>query len=369
MHDVENEIREMLYERSGDIAFDPRIPARVVRRSRRRRVVTAGAAALGAAALVLGVVAGLRAFPLSDGKGDVTGRPSPAGEGMPSSFVGLKDGELVVASTETGEVLRAIADRSIGTGDLEGELEPAGRSALSPNRSTVYFSLFHIRADGEDRRLARVPLEGGEPEDLGMGFDPEISPSGDHLAYRFCTEDGCGRALVLRDLRTEEETRVEVGVVDLGVDGSVWLPDGRLVVLLAPTPMDAGRPSEYRVVDPSRPPAALVDAPSVPAPTRDTSRGGLYGYHAPTGGVVIGQQRVKGRVGGVVQYADRRRYVSVDPDTGELLATVARGDWWQIHPDSSGRHLLLVDFKDRVYLSRDGGEPQLIAEGFSDVAW
>jgi hypothetical protein len=370
MHDVENEIREMLHERSGDIAFDPRIPARVVRRSRRRRVVTVGAAALGTAALVLGVVAGLRAFPLSDGKGDVTDRPTPAGEGMPSSFVGLKDGELVVASTETGEVLRVIADRSvIGTDDPEGDPEPAVRPALTPDRSSVYFSTFEFRPGGEDPRLARVPLEGGDLEDLGMGFDPEISVSGDLLAYRSCAEDGCGRALMLRDLRTEVETRLEVGAVDLGVDGSVWLPDGRLVVLLAPMPMDVGRPYEYRVVNPARPPDALVDAPAVPDPTHDAIRAGLYGYHALTGGVVLGRQRVESRVGSVVQLGDRLRYVSVNRDTGEVLATVARGAWRQIHPESSGRHLLLVDFKDRVYLSSGGGEPQLIAKGFSDVAW
>jgi hypothetical protein len=361
MHDLENEIKELLVERSHDIDLDPRIPAGVIRRSHRRRVLTASAVGLGAAALALVVVAGVRALPSEDSKPRPAETPNPLHEEMPSSFVGVKDGELVLASTETGEVLRVIADRSvIGTDDSEDGIDLHGL-ALTPDRSTVYFSAIHIRPGGEERRLARVPLEGGEPEDLGMGFDPGVSSDGDRLAYQGgCTESGCGGALVVLNLRTEEKTRVDVSEAELTVGDTVWLPDGRLVLELVPTPMDVGRrPYEYRVIDPARPPAKLIDAPSVPT-ARGTKTFGLYGYHPLTGGVVRGEERRRDQP---------VRFVSVDPDTGEVLGTVVRGSWWEVHPDASGLHLLLLDFGDGVHISRDGGKPQLIAEGFSDVAW
>lgn len=366
MRDVENEVRELLEERSADIELDPRIPARMVRRARRRRAMTAGAAGLCAAALALVVVAGLGALPISDGKTPVT--PAPAEGEMPSSFVGVKEGELVLASTNTGEVLRVIADRSVvGSDDPEGDPEPPVRPALTPDRSAVYFSTFRPDVEGRaEIRLVGVPLEGGEPEDLGRGTAPAVSPDGDRLAYRNCAENGCGGALVILDVSSGEETRVEVGDAALHVGSVVWLRDGRFVVELTP-PMD-GSPYEYRVIDPARAPAELLDAPSVVTPP-DTVRWGLYAYHASTGGVIVGQQRTEGRIGGVVQLADRLRLVSVDPDTGEVLATVMRRDWSQIHPDTSGRNLLLLDGRGRVYVSRDGGEPELMAEGFSDVDW
>lgn len=237
---------------------------------------------------------------------------------------------------------------------------PQGPS-LSPDGSAVYFSTFRPGVEG--RRLVRIPLEGGEPEDLGWGADPAVSPGGDRLAYRACTESGCGQELVVLDLRTGEETRVGSGDVDLQVGKTVWLPDGRLVVELLP-PMDYSYGSPYRVIDPARAPPDLVDAPSLPNPP-NTGEIGLYGYHAPTAGAIVGQfiQGEGPSPGGPV------RYVSVDPDTGEVLATVVRGGWWQVHPDASGRDLLLLDFRDRVYVSRDGSDPQPIAEGFSDLAW
>lgn len=357
-------------QRSHDIDLHPRIPAGVIRRSHGRRVLTLGAAGLGAAALAFVVVAGIRALLLADSKPPPAQTPAPAEQGTPSSFVGLKDGELVLASTKSGEVLRVIADRSVvGTNDPGGDPEPAVRPALTPDRSTVYFSTFQIRPSGEDRRLARVPLEGGEPEDLGMGFAPKVSPDGDRLAYRgACTEIGCGEALEILDFRTEEKTTVPSGSGDLTVGVTVWLPDGRLVVELVPTPMNSGD-YEYRVIDPARPPDALIDAPSVPGPTnKNTQRSGLRGYHAPTGGVVVGQQRVE-RVGDVLLPEGPHGYVSVDPDTGEVLTTVDWNAWEEVHPDASGRHLLLLDNRGRVHISRDDGEPRLIAHGFSNIAW
>jgi hypothetical protein len=365
MRDVENEIRELLRERSREIEFDPTLPSAVVQRSGRRRVVVAAAAGLGVAALGLGAIAGLRALPAQHVPTPPAESPAPDPGGMPSGFVGLRDGELVLASTETSEVLRVLADHSVlGTDAADADLDTLPvRPAVTSDRSAVYFSTFRPGVEG--RRLARVPLEGGEVEDLGWGADPAISLDGDRIAYRSCTENGCGRALVVLDLLTGEETRAEPGDGDVQVGNAVWLPDGRLVVQLTP-PGDS--PYEYHAIDPARPPDDLLDAPSVPTP-RNAVRWDLDGYHAPTGGFIVGQQNIEGRVGGVLQLGDQLRHVSVDTETGDVLATVARGSWSRITPVASGQHLLLVDSRGRVYVAIDGGEPQLIAEGFADAAW
>ncbi|MGH2698674.1 MAG: TolB family protein [Actinomycetota bacterium] len=311
---------------------------------------------LGVAALALIALFGAEMFSTPD-RGAPLSETQAAVEEMSSSFVGLREGELVLASTETGEVLRVIADRSVVGTDDPGDADPglAVRPALTPDRSTVYFSTFRPGVEG--RRLVRVPLEGGDPEVLGWGADPAVSLDGDHLAYRGCTENGCGEALVILDLGSGRETRVEPGDGAMQVGEAVWLPDGRLSVAVW-TPMDS--PDQIHVIDPARPPTDLLAAPSVPDPAPHSARWGLYGHHAPTGGLVLGEEAPRGA---------RSRMVSVDPDTGEVLATVARGGWWQVHPDRSGRHLLLVDFRDRVCVARPGGRPQLIARGFSDVAW
>jgi hypothetical protein len=301
-------------------------------------------------------VAGLRSLSIPEGRTPAT-QPVPIQQGMPPSFVGLTGGDLVLASTATGEVQRVIADRSvIGSDDPTGDPAPPVRPVMSFDRSAVYFSTFRRGIDGP--RVVRVLLEDGEPEDLGRGADPAVSLDGDRLAYRACAGDGCGQALVVLNLRTGGEVRLEPGHADLQVGEAVWLPDGRLLVALLP-PMD-GSPYRFRVVDPARPPADLLGAPSMPDPASDTIRWGPYGYDAQTGGVIVGQEGSDDQ---------RLRFVSVDPDTGEVLEAVVSGSWWQVHPDASGRDLLLLDFQDRVYVSRDGAEPQLVAEGFTDVAW
>jgi hypothetical protein len=67
--------------------------------------------------------------------------------------------------------------------------------------------------------------------------------------------------------------------------------------------------------------------------------------------------------------AVRSRAFSVDPETGEELASVADGAWWLAEPDPSGRNFLLVDDERNVALVRDGRAPQRLAEGFADVDW
>lgn len=474
MHDMENEVRVLLQERSGDIGLDPRIPTRVVRRSRLRRAATAGAAGLAAAALALVVVVGLRALSVSDGNAPAVESPSPTvvAEGwrgiweyttreaaeaaqaqvdeghmpwqtdaeafleayatrsdgldwdeaffdetldisepdrsgpltihlgdcpevmdracpheadvtierllrrdrtgiwfvtalrkvanpiqaeVPSTFVGFADDAVVVASTETGEVLSTIAGPQVVGSRVLGADFFTMTLALAPDRTAVYFSA--LEPGGAGRRLMVAPLDGGHPEDLGPGTEPAPSPDGRRLAYVACTPDGCGGALVIRDLGTGAETRVPMGSSDMLLTPAGWLPDGRLAVNLYPGTSSAS----IRLIDPDRPPASLLAAPEVEPLRADVSWWGV-GYHAPTGGLLVAEACCETR-------AVRGQIVSVDADSGRVLGTIARGGWWVVEPDASGRHLLLVDDQGRVYVSRDGDEPQLVAEGFSDVAW
>ncbi len=475
MLDVENEMRELLQERAGDIGFDPRIPARVIRRSRRRRALTAGAAGLGAATLALVVVVGLRALSASDGGTPATesAAPSPTGvaetwrgiweyttredeeaaqaqvdEGhmpwqtgaeafleayatrqdglgwnrvffdesldisdpdesgpltihlgdcprvedracpheadvtierllrrdrtgiwsvtasvgtagstpaaeVPRTFVGVVDDAVVVASTERGEILSTIAGPELVGQRVHGADFYTTTIALTPDRTAVYFSAFE--PSGAGRRLLLAPLDGGEPEDLGLGWDPLPSPDGGRLAFVECTPDRCGRALVIRDLGTGAETRVPIGSSALTL--AAWLPDGRLAVNLYPV----GPPTSIRLIDPDRPPASLLDAPEVEPLVAGAEWWGV-GYDVRTGGLLVAEACCR-------PDAPRTRIVSIDPDSGQELGTIVRGGWWGVEPDASGQHLLLVDDAGHVYVALDGQAPQHVADGFWGVDW
>ncbi len=480
MHDVEDEVRELLQERAGDVGFDPQLPPRVTRGSRRRRALTVAAAGLGAAALVLVAVVGLRAFSVfdsgtpatspeptptagvetwlgiweyttreaaeaaqaqvdaghmpwqtdarafleayatrSDGLGwervyfdesldspdtggsgpltihlgdcpavrdrtcphqadvtierllrrDRTGiwsvtallespQATPAGE-VPPTFVGVADGAVVVASTETGQILSTIAGPDV-VGDRVGGADFFTTTvALSPDRRGVYFTAFE--SQGAGRRLMLAPLDGAAPQDLGLGWGPLPSPDGGRLAYVACAHDGCGGAIVVRDLRTGTETRVAIDPLDADVLGvpAAWLPDGRLAVNLV-YPGDS--PGSIRVIDPDSPPTAAIDAPEVEPVVPDVSSWRAVGYHGPTDGL-LAVEACCGLQGGTM------RVVSVDPDTGRELGTIVRGGWWVVEPDASGRDLLLIDDQGSVHVARDGEATRHVADGFADVDW
>src|SRR6266542_134898 len=431
MHDVEDEVRELLQERAGDVGFDPQLPPRVTRGSRRRRALTVAAAGLGAAALVLVAVVGLRAFSVFDSgtpatspeptptagvetwlgiweyttreaaeaaqaqvdaghmpwqtdaraflaadvtierllRRDRTGiwsvtallespQATPAGE-VPPTFVGVADGAVVVASTETGQILSTIAGRDV-VGDRVGGADFFTTTvALSPDRRGVYFTAFE--SQGAGRRLMLAPLDGAAPQDLGLGWGPLPSPDGGRLAYVACAHDGCGGAIVVRDLRTGTETRVAIDPLDADVLGvpAAWLPDGRLAVNLV-YPGDS--PGSIRVIDPDSPPTAVVDAPEVEPVVSDVSSWRAVGYHGPTDGL-LAVEACCGLQGGTM------RVVSVDPDTGRELGTIVRGGWWVVEPDASGRDLLLIDDQGSVHVARDGEATRHVADGFADVDW
>src|SRR5262245_38138161 len=113
MRDLENQMRELLRERSGDIGVDPRIPAPVIRRSRRRRALTVVAGALATAAIVVGGGEGIRAVAIDGPPGP--GRPPAAEEGVPGTVGGsTREGGFGLGRRGAGGILAAVAGPGVG---------------------------------------------------------------------------------------------------------------------------------------------------------------------------------------------------------------------------------------------------------------
>jgi len=356
MRDLEDQMKELLRERSGDIGLDPRIPAPVVRRSRRRRALTVVAGALAMVAFVVAVGEGISSIATDDRT--TAGRPPSAEQGIPGTFVGFtRDDRVVLASSQTGEILSTIAGPAEVGRRVQGADLFTEELALTPDRGGVYFSAFERRGAG--RRLMLAPLDGGPPRDLGLGWDPVPSADGTRLAYVACTPDRCGGALVIRDLGTGEEERVPWTDSDLLGLPVAWLPDGRLVVTMVRPGDSAGA---VLLIDPLQPPASLEDAATIEPLVKDVTSWRALAYRAPSAGVLIGETCC-GPLG------ESSRIVSVDPDTGDEQGTVVPGLWFVADPDASGRHLLLVDAGGRAFVAGEAGAPRRVAEGFVDVAW
>ena len=90
---------------------------------------------------------------------------------------------------------------------------PASAPASAP---AVLFS----RGDA----LWRTDLQGSSPEQVGPGYDGEISPGGDRGAFTDCDEGG-RRYIAVRDLESREIWRVP-GIEGENSYGPRWSPDG-----------------------------------------------------------------------------------------------------------------------------------------------
>lgn len=153
------------------------------------------------------------------------GNGGPGAE-QPAQWVGVDDQHrLVVVDTATGDVIRVLVtfDDPEAFGD-DGE-EPvaggnfAGPIDLSPDGQTVYYETCCEPAAG---LVFRVPITGGEPEQVAMGTNPAVSPDGTKLAV----VDLGGIAIV--DLATEEAARHQIADLDRYpmVREVTWSPDG-----------------------------------------------------------------------------------------------------------------------------------------------
>jgi hypothetical protein len=148
---------------------------------------------------------------------------------------------ILAVDTATGSTTRVLSDLA------ESRFESG--VAVSPDGSTVYFAetgpggATTALDDACTPRLFRVPMAGGDIEQIADGVSPAPSPNGRYLAYvanGFARGNFDGRAtycglfaVVVRDLVTGAEkvsipTRDDVGWLSMVGAGSIaWTPDSR----------------------------------------------------------------------------------------------------------------------------------------------
>lgn len=242
----------------------------------------------------------------------------------------LGDGRLVVLSGANGEVERTLLE-GIDVND------PASNGvAVTPDGEGVFVVSPGTGGAGGPEVL-RVPISGGEPEVIGPGRAPSVSPDGTTLAYND-VEEGEGPlpvpVIVLRDLETGEERRLRrVEEPQFPFIAEVaWTADGDDIAFIA----GEIRTGLYLL--------------SVEADDLDQAR--LLGPEARGDGTkwlavaAFGDQRLA-VAEACCDLPDRERWhvIAVDPETGTVLGTLLskeRVEASRIDADVSTRHLVMV---------------------------
>lgn len=244
----------------------------------------------------------------------------------PDSFVAFTDdGDIVVAETATGQIVR----RVVGRANLSG---PAGGLTVQDGRI-----LFYSTTIGQgDCAVWTVPLAGGTPKRIATGAWPSVSPDGRLLAYT--RSEGCGvkrTTLTVRDLATgatrswtdPDEEFPPGGVFD-------WRHDSKAVYIQSCGADQCG-PSEVDTTA-TGPAMRYLDGPrGEPLDGRD------YGY---SGTITRGRNLVF-----TVDYGDyggdeRFPMLEQDPATGRIVAALY-DDGREFRPqdfDRSGEHMLIL---------------------------
>jgi hypothetical protein len=308
-----------------------------------------------AAAAVIVVVLGVAAFLVAQdepARTRVTHRPGPTTTVTtspvttttapipvaPATFVGTtaQSTQLVLADATTGRTLKVLVDY--------GPLQPTGGDevsgtviygiALSPDRKYVYFNTGPEPAMGQ---LHRVSTAGGPDEDLGFGYYPAISPTGDRLAFVLDDE------LVVRNLATREERRYRTKQGSMAVPA--FSADGDRIVF--ESGVDAT--SELFVID------AELRGPATPI--RDSGP-----YHSPAA-------RVYDNLLGVLTSGPPSDLVVIELPSGKVRGRMPLDQQLlRMDYDTSGRHQLFVANDGTLY-RRSGGALQRVASGFTFADW
>lgn len=350
-------IRAMLDERSRDLELDTSLPASVARRSRRRRWMTGAVAGAGATAAVFAAILVLNAAtqpgpdvldtpeptvsvppgPTPTGSATESEPPPPAD--IPATYVAVDlDGRLVRVDTQTGDVVEAL---------LPGE-RIDGPIAVAADG--VYL---------QDEWLPRIyflPFGSTELQHVVDGISPAVSPDGARLAFgrlsddppaectEFCTD------LVIRDLASGEEVVWSHGEDVTQISFIAWLPGDRIAASVSPfgdgdTVVKVVGASEGGSLD-------LIDP--IMQPELDGPNWHVVGYHEPTGGLIVNETCC-------FYGEDAPAYAvrAVNPDTGEVLATLAESATWVAgNVDATGGSVLL-----RFQSASDGSISKMVVIG------
>lgn len=267
----------------------------------------------------------------------------------PASFVAVTEsGDIVVAETATGQIVRKVVPRSDRIGTIDA-------MSVAPGGKTLYFS---TTIGHEDCAVWSVPLAGGTPKRIATGLSPAVSPDGAKLAF---ARVGCGQkgtTFTVRTLSTGAETTWKDDQ-ELPADGVLdWAPDSRTLYLVQCGADTCGPVT----VDTSRPAGSIQKGFIQPEDLDDRS----FGW---TGTVTRGSRLVT-----VVDYGDvggdeRYPMIEVDPAAKRIVAALYDdGREFRLHDfDASGEHLLI--HRGETLNRWSAGNLFPLGDGFLSVRW
>ncbi len=261
----------------------------------------------------------------------------------PPPVVAADDRRVVVLDQGAAAAPRTVFD--LGPSTSADEAPPfIGGVAVSPDGRQAYFDIAGTPAIGA---LRRVPVAGGQVEDLGQGVGAVPSPDGSMLALIQVPDPEQPASLVLRPLTGGGERRIDLG--DESCSNITWSPSGREVAVDICTALE---PVTVALVD-----VATGSVRRLAAPDGVTWSAPAF---KPDATLTLVEQR-----------GDDAVVVALTPDRTRVATSLLRRpsttittiDW-----NSSG-DLLVCDLDGIVVAALAGGQPQQVATGYTSAAW
>jgi hypothetical protein len=290
--------------------------------------------------------------------------------GTPPAILALSPDTGVVAllNPATGVPVRVLATHPPAKGlVLQG-------AALTPDRRQAYYALAGECGEGS---IYRVPTDRrSTPRRIGSGISPAVSPDGRWLAFAAPGRQrpdgtvGCHNVVVIHDLRSGEERRRirfpddeehRTGFfADAAFTRLSWAPDSRRLAITHSYEGDS-----VSVLD-------TVAARDLSETTEVVVPGGGGDSRHPTWQAATGRLAVVNSAFSCCyddDYTGPTRTLVMDVENRTAVDLLPEGiapAWLDF--DATGEHLLYVD-GGSLYRRSRGGEPALVAPGFTIADW
>ena len=284
-----------------------------------------------------------QADPAATGATSVATGPPTTRKATPRSIVAADDRRVVVLDQSGAAAPRTLFD--LGPSDTSDTNPPfIGGVALSGDGESVFFDVAGTPPTGSIRR---VPVTGGQVQELGEGVAPVPSPDGSLLALLKSPEPDVPAIVLVRPLGGGAERRFELGEGSCG--NVAWAPSGRELAV------DLCTQQEPLTV-------ALIDVAS----------GGIRTLSPPDGLTwSVPAFKADGTLTLVEQREADAAVVALTPDRNRVASTILRRpsttittiDW------SASGDLVVCDADAIVLAAVGGGTPEQVATGFSAAAW
>lgn len=279
----------------------------------------------------------------SGGQQPASTGPPTTRKATPRSIVAADDRRVVVLDQSGSAAPRTLFDLG-PSGPSDTEPPFIGGVALSGDGGSVYFDVAGTPVAGSIRR---VPVTGGQVQELGEGVAPVPSPDGSLLALLKSPEPDVPAIVLVRSSNGGSERRFELGDGSCGNIG--WAPSGRELAI------DLCSQAEPLTV-------ALIDIAS----------GGIRSLSPPDGVTwSVPAFKADGTLTLVEQREADAAVVALTPDRNRVASTILRRpsttistiDW------SEAGDLVVCDADSIVLAAVGGGTPEQVATGFSAAAW